>query len=461
MKLKSFKAKNVFGYMNFDINFNDDLTLLYGINGSGKTTALKLIQAILTPSFKDFHAIKFDELKLSFIDNNKEDSKTIRIEIKKDSLIELKIFISNKKEYDLSIPLLKDEELNYILEKDDSYFNEFLIDNRQEKLIQFLTNINQPLFLGLDRRNIDDNNDINYERDVLKRRVIINDNGRKRAIIQRNRFIKGSLGISLMQSEFLVQDTYKRIRILEDEQRDKLRDELLMTSFDYIDIDDLSFHELKNPDYLSKIIKRKKEIIQNISNLGTNAKELLKKTDSFFQKLEELKDKSKDSNDDISSSIDIELITNKVQIDRMEKLIKTIDEHKSTVDKYFEPINKFLNVINKFFEKSDKTLEIDTVGHIKIIKPNAEKDSIETLSSGERQLIIIFIHLIFEKKGSKVFIIDEPELSLHVQWQSIFTDEITNISPKTQFILATHSPEIIAGYETKTSSVRSKIDDTK
>ena len=342
MKLKSFKAKNVFGYMNFDINFNDDITLLYGINGSGKTTALKLIQAILTPSFKDFHAIEFDELKLAFVDNYKQDSKTIRIEIKKDSTIELKIFISNKKEYELSIPLLKGEELNYILEKDDNYFNEFLIDNRQEELIHFLTNINQPLFLGLDRRNTDDDSDINYERDILKRRVIINDNGRKRAIIQRNRFIKGSLGISLMQSEFLVQDTYKRIRILEDRQRDKLRDELLMTSFDYIDIDGISFHELKRPDYLSKIIQRKEEIIQNISNLGTNAKELLKKTDNFFQKLEELKEKSEKSKDDTSSSIDIELITNKVQIDRMEKLIKTIDEHKSTVDKYFEPINNFL-----------------------------------------------------------------------------------------------------------------------
>ena len=101
MKLKSFKAKNVFGYMNFDINFNDDIILLYGINGSGKTTALKLIQAMLTPSFKDFHTIEFDELKLAYVDNYKGDSKTIRIEIKKDSEIELKIFISNKREYEL------------------------------------------------------------------------------------------------------------------------------------------------------------------------------------------------------------------------------------------------------------------------------------------------------------------------------------------------------------------------
>ena len=42
-----------------------------------------------------------------------------------------------------------------------------------------------------------------------------------------------------------------------------------------------------------------------------------------------------------------------------------------------------------------------------------------------------------------VFIIDEPELSLHVQWQEKFVDGIMEASRETQFILATHSPTII------------------
>jgi predicted ATP-binding protein involved in virulence len=450
MKLKTFKAKNVFGYLDFDINFNEDLTLLYGINGSGKTTALKLIQAILTPSFKDFHIIKYDELKLSYIDNNK----TIRIEIKKSSSdIDFNVYISNKKQYELNIPTIKKDELEYIIEKDESYFNEFLIENRENDVIDFLTNIKQPLFLGLDRRN-ENNEDIDYERNILKRKIIIDSHGRKRTVIRRNKYIKGSLGISLMESELLVQDAYRRIRMQEDIQRDKLRNELLLTSFNYIDLDTVSFSELKKPNYLANIISRKSEIIQNISNLGTNSEELINKTNSFFEKLQELKEKSEKKKNEDEAFIDIELITNKVQIDRMEKLLKTIDEHKSIVDKHFEPINKFLTIINRFFESSGKNIEIDTVGHIKIKKPNGKYDSIEALSSGERQLIIIFIHLIFEKRGSKVFIIDEPELSLHIHWQSIFTESVIEISPKTQFILATHSPEIIAGFENKTSSVR-------
>ncbi len=58
-------------------------------------------------------------------------------------------------------------------------------------------------------------------------------------------------------------------------------------------------------------------------------------------------------------------------------------------------------------------------------------------------------HLIFyeDRQQPGVFIIDEPELSLHLAWQEIFVESIQKASPKTQFILATHSPAIIATVE--------------
>lgn len=72
--------------------------------------------------------------------------------------------------------------------------------------------------------------------------------------------------------------------------------------------------------------------------------------------------------------------------------------------------------------------------------------SVYELSSGEKQIIIMIAHLIFEEdqKSSGIFIIDEPEVSLHIAWQDIFVKAIMEASPKTQFILATHSPAIIA-----------------
>ena len=42
-----------------------------------------------------------------------------------------------------------------------------------------------------------------------------------------------------------------------------------------------------------------------------------------------------------------------------------------------------------------------------------------------------------------MFIVDEPELSLHLEWQLEFVDTLLELNPDIQLIFATHSPEII------------------
>ena len=42
-----------------------------------------------------------------------------------------------------------------------------------------------------------------------------------------------------------------------------------------------------------------------------------------------------------------------------------------------------------------------------------------------------------------IFIVDEPEMSLHLYWQKIFVDKIQEATPNIQLIFATHAPEII------------------
>ena len=71
-------------------------------------------------------------------------------------------------------------------------------------------------------------------------------------------------------------------------------------------------------------------------------------------------------------------------------------------------------------------------------------NSIFELSSGEKQLIVLFSQLAFAQDSKKdVFIIDEPELSLHLTWQEKFVDALQEVCPEMQFILATHAPAII------------------
>ena len=59
MKVTRLEAEKVHGYLPIRVDFFDDLTFLTGLNGSGKTTALRLLMALLTPNFEEFSSIEF------------------------------------------------------------------------------------------------------------------------------------------------------------------------------------------------------------------------------------------------------------------------------------------------------------------------------------------------------------------------------------------------------------------
>lgn len=70
MKLNRFIATNVHGNYNFDFKFNDDLNFLIGINGSGKTSSLRLMQALICFDIQEFKLIEFDAAEVVFEDSS-------------------------------------------------------------------------------------------------------------------------------------------------------------------------------------------------------------------------------------------------------------------------------------------------------------------------------------------------------------------------------------------------------
>jgi ABC-type cobalamin/Fe3+-siderophores transport system ATPase subunit len=104
-------------------------------------------------------------------------------------------------------------------------------------------------------------------------------------------------------------------------------------------------------------------------------------------------------------------------------------------------INKFIASVNCFFKDSNKEIIYkDNKFTIKIF--NDEFIDIQDLSSGERQLIYIFLKLVNSSKKT-IFLMDEPEISLHLEWQEKLISEIMKLSPDCQLIIVTHSPAIV------------------
>ena len=65
------------------------------------------------------------------------------------------------------------------------------------------------------------------------------------------------------------------------------------------------------------------------------------------------------------------------------------------------------------------------------------------LSSGEKQMLAILLTVLVEDQQPYILFMDEPEVSLHIDWQQRLIDLIRELNPNVQIVLTTHSPAVI------------------
>ena len=65
------------------------------------------------------------------------------------------------------------------------------------------------------------------------------------------------------------------------------------------------------------------------------------------------------------------------------------------------------------------------------------------LSSGEKQMLAILLTVLVEDDQHYVLFMDEPEVSLHIEWQKRLIDLCLELNPNVQIILTTHSPAVV------------------
>jgi predicted ATP-binding protein involved in virulence len=117
-----------------------------------------------------------------------------------------------------------------------------------------------------------------------------------------------------------------------------------------------------------------------------------------------------------------------------------------------EKIELFFDIINSKTSFSNKELLINSDGFVYFVPRVKNKNinreiELQNLSSGEKHDFILFYELIFNSDEKSIFLIDEPEISLHVAWQVEYIKILEEICKMNgiQAIVATHSPDIVNG----------------
>ena len=106
-----------------------------------------------------------------------------------------------------------------------------------------------------------------------------------------------------------------------------------------------------------------------------------------------------------------------------------------------EPKRMFQDIVDDLFRETGKTI-IRTANEIKFNQIGEVLQPYQ-LSAGEKQMLAILLTVLVEDNQSYVLFMDEPEVSLHIDWQQQLIDLILQLNPNVQIILTTHSPAVI------------------
>lgn len=360
MKIKYVEIDSLFGREGIiNLNFQEDLNVLTGKNGAGKTNILKLIWYIISGNIdKAIDEINFRSCYI------KTDKYEVRVNLIRRNFCNVH-FVSEETGAVQFIDF-EDEHENFTISAEHEANNH-------------IKNIGSSVFLPTFRR------------------------------------IEGGFTLDARQSNsFFRKITKNEI----EEALDKLsshltnKDHSFITSISSVDISNLLLKQYTNISEYSNEIQRKQ------------AENIIKSISSFSKKGENEKE-------ELSQAI--KLIEDiKTQIENSEKLRNT----------KMKPLLEVQNVVKKIFKKSgiEFNKKITFGDAATAIKSNM-------LSAGEKQMLSFICYNAFY--NNTIFFIDEPELSLHVDWQRRLFLTLNQQNPSNQFIITTHSPFIYSKYPEK------------
>lgn len=395
--------KGLWGIKNISFELNNDVNFFIGPNGTGKTTIINLIAYTLKADITSLFRNPFTNITL-YLSRN-DDLSYIAVDKNEDSLV-YNIHFPNQEDARFEFNQRELYERYRRMEIRDNFYN-----NHYKNLQKTLEDILQLSWISVNRTSLL----TEHNRDNPSIDKVIN---------QLQNQLKGYFSFITNKCN---------------DETDKFQ------KFVFKSLIEIGSYEA---DIINSMLRNsgvEKKNLKDIFNLfSVLDKGLIKQVDAFYDDAQKAAEKILNIED-----VDLRDFSYVVNAIRLQSIIKEWNTVSNTQNEITSKKNTFLEIIESMFQH--KKLIVNESNELMIKTKEDKNFPLEFLSSGEKQLLIILGNaLLHNSTQNLIYVADEPELSLHIEWQEKLVLSLKKLTPNAQIIFATHSPDIVGPYQNNT-----------
>ncbi|WBU54759.1 AAA family ATPase [Paracoccus sp. SCSIO 75233] len=419
------KSRASGGEKNVSLKFREDLNFLIGPNGSGKTTIINLISAVLRADIPALYSVQFEKvvIRLKTIGaNRKPVIEVAKVVDRKMGSFELRYTVKEKsgdkgQSYGVEGP--HDERIY----KDYKYtrFSRYMEEGA--RLSKILSNLVEVNWLSINRSSS--------------------------AIDRRNRRDEGyesSVDQKLHDISQAFSQYFSLLTSKAEAESKNFQEHVFLSLLD---------QNQRGEDVLNQVVAEPEDkvtVVGVLRDLGVSNQKATKSVNTHFSRLDEAK---KRFQEDRAFTLEDAITLSDAR--RVSEMIDEWRDLQSKRQSIFEPRIQFERIINTLL--SGKELHFDARNNPKVHLESGDIVDIDVFSSGEKQLFILLGEALLQEERAVIFISDEPELSLHVSWQSSLFENIRSLNGSCQIISATHSPDIVGAFQDRVIRIEQCMSD--
>jgi ABC-type lipoprotein export system ATPase subunit len=429
------------------------LMLLYGENGSGKTTVLRILWHLLSPAEGRQHRSRLAEIPFMRVEVRLGGGDLITIQKKEGLTGDYRIVVRRAKEElltqdyaynpatqsvdairpgfitaSITGQTIQSGQLNFPLVYDTNVLNVASTTPHfwapKDEYVSYLATLEtQPFFMADDRQLHSDQ---------------IDENIRAQRMSAYRRETDGDSFVAALELANAISNASNQLG------RQLLTGSATgQQSIDQVYIDVLTQLGRSDPD---------EHAIQSVDAIRSALIDLAKRAESFYEfgivpripanAFIRLIDKMDKPRQDLASRIlGLYIEGQNARLDSLQDAERLIRTFVVNIQKYLSP---------------RKSVTFTPTRGLTISDQNNDRLRPDQLSSGERQLLLLLCNSLLARQSTGLFLIDEPELSLNSTWQRELVGSLLEIvaGANVQFIIATHSIQIISRYDQYLTELR-------